>query len=71
MTFNKIKAMASSVEEIEKAISTSEKLALTADRKRVSRIAAFTEGLEPDKSADERTIYVVSFIFKPFLCSLC
>lgn len=62
MTFNKIKAMATSVEEIEKAISTSEKLQLSADRKRVSRIAEFTEGSEPNKSADERTIYVVRYL---------
>lgn len=64
MTFNKIKAMVSSVDEIEKAISTSEKLVLSADRKRVSRIAEFTVSAEPNKSADERTIYVVSIFIK-------
>lgn len=56
--------MVTSVEDIEKAISTSEKLVLSADRKRVSRIAEFTESAEPNKSADERTIYVVSYIIR-------
>lgn len=62
MTFNKIKSQVTSVEEIEKAVSTSEKLGLSVDRKRVSRITEFSGGAEPDQSADERTIYVVWMI---------
>lgn len=54
MSFNKIKNLANSVEEIEKAISTSDKLKLSEDRTKVSRITEIIE----TRNADDCTIYV-------------
>lgn len=56
MTFNKIKKLVSSVEEIEKAISSSDKLKLSEDRACVRRVAEVIEY----RNADDCTIYVVS-----------
>lgn len=57
LAFNKIKAMVSSVEEIEKAISTSEMLRLSEDRTKVARRADLAS--MQTRCSDECTIYVV------------
>lgn len=59
MNFNKIKALVSSVNEIEKAISSSELLRLSDDRTKVARRADLSS-LEA-RCPDDCTIYVVSF----------
>lgn len=58
LTFNKIKAMASTVEEIEKAIRPSEKLRLSEDGLSVVRRADLSS--LDKRNPDECTIYVVS-----------
>lgn len=60
LAFNKIKAMVSTVEEIEKAISTSELLRLSEDRTKVARRADLAS--LQTRCPDECTIYVVSGI---------
>lgn len=55
MTFNRIKTLTNSVRDIEIAVSTSELLQLSGDRKAVRRVTDIV-----DKSdTDECTIYVV------------
>lgn len=56
MTFNKIKVLTSSQEDIEKALYNSEFLELSGDKQRVRRI---TE-IHPKENIDEYTVYVVS-----------
>ena len=55
MQFNKIKALANSVDEIEKAVCTSETLKLSVDRTKVSRV----QPLDENRNVDEHTVYVV------------
>lgn len=55
MTFNKIKKLAASAEEIEKALDNSEMLELSCDRGRVRRIT----DIIIKENVDEYTVYVV------------
>lgn len=56
LTFNKLKKLAKSVEDIEKAISSSELLKLSSDHSRVCRTTELVT--VPDRNVDECTIYV-------------
>lgn len=56
MTFNKIKSLINSVEDIEKAISSSDKLKLSEDRTKVCRVGKIAD----NRNVDDCTIYVVS-----------
>lgn len=62
MNFNKIKEMATSVDDIEKAIYNSELLELSCDKQRVRRI---TE-IQIKDDVDEFTVYVVSVCVTTF-----
>lgn len=55
MTFNRIKTLASSPEQIEKALDNSEVLELSCDRLHVRR----TTNIVIKENTDEFTIYVV------------
>lgn len=57
MNFNKIKNIVDSVEDIEKALSKSEFLKLSDDRRTVCRVTPIAEVT----NVDERTIYVVCY----------
>lgn len=56
MSFNKIKELTHSIEDIQKAIDGSEMLELSNDRQSVRRITEF----RPKDNVDEVTVYVVS-----------
>lgn len=58
MTFNRIKKLATSTEQIEKALDNSELLELSCDRLRVRR----STDIVIKENTDEYTIYVVSII---------
>lgn len=59
MNFNRIKEMARSVEDIEKALENSDILELSCDKQQVRRITEIHE----KNNVDEYTIYVVSGLF--------
>lgn len=59
MSFNKIKELASSIEEIQKAIESSEMLELSSDRQSVRRT---TEVIKKD-DIDEYMVYVVRRVY--------
>lgn len=59
MNFNKIKQHVESVDDIAKALTKSDFLKLSEDKRTVSRVTPVAES----KNVDERTIYVVSFLF--------
>lgn len=63
MTFNKIKKLASSAEEIEKALDNSEMLELSCDRASVRRIT----DILIKENVDEYTIYVVRIKTESFV----
>lgn len=56
MSFNKIKGMVSSVDDIEKSLENSDFLELSCDKQRVHRIT----DIRSKDNVDEYTIYVVS-----------
>lgn len=71
MTFNKIKELANSVDELQKAIESSEMLELSDDKQSVRR----TTEIKKKDDLDEYMVYVVclqqhgtSFLFYTFLC---
>lgn len=59
MTFNKLKELVSSTEDIEKSLDNSEMLELSGDKSRVRRIT----NIVVKENVDDLTIYVVSFTF--------
>lgn len=60
MTFNKLKELVSSTEDIEKALDNSEMLELSCDKSRVRRIT----DIVVKENVDDLTIYVVSFTLR-------
>lgn len=62
MTFNRIKTLASSPEQIEKALDNSEVLELSCDRLHVRR----TTNIVIKENTDEFTIYVVRWTINIF-----
>lgn len=59
MSFNKIKEMTNSIEDIQKAIVGSELLELSGDKQSVRR----TTEVRQKENIDEYVVYVVSFIY--------